>query len=279
MTTGTYEDLLLEKDGAIATITLNNPEKLNAISHKMRVSLSLAADEVAKDDEVRVVIVTGAGRGFCSGADVTAMLGGAGGTNEVSRYARSQVLRHFTDIFPNQIVRYFSDVFPMLNKPVIAAINGPCAGGGFSVALSCDIRIASETARFSVAQVARGLVPDAGMTFYLPHAIGMSSALKLMFTAEIIGAAEAERLGIVSQVVPPGELMKVARELAGKIAQQAPISVELTKKMVWRGLFDSLNRQRDLETWALQICHQTEDHKEAVRSFLEKRPPAPFKGR
>ncbi len=263
-----YEDLLVEKEGGIATITLNVPEKLNAVSKKMQMSLPLAGEEIAKDDEVRVVIVTGAGRGFCAGFDVTAMVGGAGGTTEVSRYELLQVTGWG-----------HADLFPKLNKPVIAAINGPCVGAGLSIALSCDIRIASETAKFGVAQVARALVPDVGMTFYLPHTIGMSSALKLMFTAEIIGAAEAERLGIVSQVVPPGELMKAARELAGKIAQQAPIPVELTKKIVWRSLFDSVNRQLDLETWAQQICFQTEDHKESARAFLEKRPPAPFKGK
>ncbi len=263
-----YEDLLLEKKEGIATITLNVPEKLNALTMKMRNSLPLAGDEIAKDDEVRVVIVTGAGRGFCAGADVTAMARGSGETPEVSRYELLQVTGWG-----------HADLFPKLNKPVIAAINGPCVGAGFSIALSCDIRIASETARFGVAQVARALVPDVGMTFYLPHTIGMSSALKLMFTAEIIGAAEAKRLGIVSRVVPPDELMKVTRELAEKIAQQAPIPVELTKRMVWRSMFDGLDRQLDLETWGARLCLQTEDSKEAVRAFLEKRAQPQFKGR
>jgi len=262
-----YEDLLLEKEGGIATITLNVPEKLNALTRKMSRSLPLVADDIAKDEEVRVVIVTGAGRGFCSGADVTAMARGSG-TTQPSLYERLQVIG-----WPHY------DVFPRLNKPVIAAINGACVGGGFSLALSCDIRIASETARFGVAQVARALVPDYGLTYYLPLAIGMSRALELMFTAEIIDAAEAERLGIVSRVVSPDELMKVTRELAAKIAQQAPIPVELTKKMVWQGLFDDLTRQIDLETGAQQICFQTEDFRDSVRAFLEKQPQPQFKGR
>ena len=262
-----YEDLLLEKEGGIATITLNVPEKLNALTRKMSRSLPLVADDIAKDEEVRVVIVTGAGRGFCSGADVTAMVRGSG-TTQPSLYERLQVIG-----WPHY------DVFPRLNKPVIAAINGACVGGGFSLALSCDIRIASETARFGVAQVARALVPDYGLTHYLPLAIGLSRALELMFTAEIIDAAEAERLGIVSRVVSPDELMKVTRELAAKIAQQAPIPVELTKKMVWQGLFDDLTRQIDLETGAQQICFQTEDFRDSVRAFLEKQPQPQFKGR
>jgi len=261
-----YKDLLLEKKDGIATLTLNVPDKLNALSRKMSTSLVAAADEIAQDDEVRVVIVTGAGRGFCSGADVSAMAARPA-TTTPPRYERLQGTG-----WP------IADVFPKLNKPVIAAINGPCVGAGFSLALSCDIRIASEMARFGVAQVARALVPDYGMTFYLPLAIGISRALELMFTGEMITAVEAERLGIVSRVVPPDELMKVTRELATRIAQQAPFSVELTKKMVWRGLFDGITRQIDLESYGIRIAQQTEDHQEGIRAFLEKRPPQ-FKGK
>ncbi len=263
-----YEDLLLEKKDGIATITLNVPEKLNPITRKMGRSLSLAADEIAKDDEIRVVIVTGAGRGFSSGADVSAMQSRSGEAAEVSRYTQLQTVG-----WP------FADVFPRLNKPVIAAINGPCVGGGFSLALSCDIRIASETARFGVAQVARALVPDWGMTHYLPLAVGLSRTLELMFTTEIVNAAEAERLGIVSRVVPSDDLVKVVRELAAKIAQQPPVSIELAKKMVWRGLMEGLTRQLDLETQAARIAGQTEDHRESVSAFLEKRPQPQFKGK
>ncbi|MFC1861900.1 enoyl-CoA hydratase/isomerase family protein [Chloroflexota bacterium] len=264
----TYGDLLLEKERGIATITLNVPGKLNALTEKMRMNLPLAVDEIAKDDEVRVVIVTGAGRGFCSGADVTAMAKRSGDGTEIPRHTRLQILG-----WP------FVDVFPKLNKPVIAAINGPCVGGGFSLALSCDIRIASETARFGVLQIARALVPDFGITHHLPNIVGTSKALELMFTGELISAAEAEQLGIVSRVVPPDELMKAVRELAARIAQQAPIPVELTKKIIWRGLLEDLTRQLDLETYAQQICLGTEDHQESVRAFLEKRPQPLFKGK
>ena len=264
----TYEDLLLEKDGAIATITLNVPEKLNALTRNMSRSLPLVTDDIAKDEEVRVVIVTGAGRGFCSGADVAAMASRGSSATQPSQYERLQVTG-----WPHY------DVFPKLNKPVIAAINGPCVGGGLALALSCDIRIASETARFGVAQIARALVPDYGLTYYLPLAIGLSKALELMFTAEIFDAARAERLGLVSRVVSADELMEVSRELASRIAQQAPIPVGLTKKMVWRDLFDSLTRQIDLETHSQQICFETEDHKESVRAFLEKQPQPQFKGK
>ena len=264
-----YEDLLLEKEGVIATLTLNAPQKLNALTRKMQTSLPLAVDEIAKDDEVRVVIVTGAGRGFCAGADVSAMA--ARDTGEAPEMPLHMRIKHLG--WPH------ADAFPKLNKPVIAAINGPCVGGGFSLAMSCDIRIASEAAKFSAIWISHALVPDWGATYLLPRIVGMSKALELMFTGDIFTAADAERLGIISRVVPPGDLMKVTRELANKIAQQAPIPVSLAKKMVWRGLFDGLTRQLDLETWAQAICHDTEDHKESVRAFMEKRPLPQFKGR
>ncbi len=263
-----YEDLLLEKDDSgIATLTLNVPSKLNAITVKMGMNLLLVVDEVARDDNVRVLIVTGAGRGFCSGADVSALqlLTGAA---EQSRFRKLQVTG-----WP------VADIFPRLLKPTIAAINGPCVGGGLSLALSCDIRIASDTARFGAAQVARALVPDFGLTFYLPMAAGMSSALELMYTAELIDAAEALRIGLVSRVVPPDDLIKTTMELANKIIKQAPLSIELTKKMVWRGLSDRLARQLDLETDSIRICQQSDDHHESVRAFLEKKPLPKFKGR
>lgn len=263
-----YEDLLLKKDNCgIATLTLNVPNKLNALTAKMRMNLPLAVDEVARDDNIRVLIITGAGRGFCSGADVSAMQALIG-TAEQSRFNRLQVTG-----WP------VADIFPRLLKPTIAAINGPCVGAGLSLALSCDIRIASETAGFGVAQVARALVPDYGLTCYLPLAAGMSNALELMYTAELIDAARALQIGLVSRVVPPDGLMKTARELASKIVQQAPLSVELTKKMMWRGLFDRLARQLDLETDSIRICRQSEDHREKVKAFLEKRPRPRRKGK
>ena len=270
-----YEDLLLEKEEGIATITLNVPEKLNPITGKMGRSLSLATDEIASDNEVKVVIVTGAGRGFSSGADVSGMVSSQASPGQAAPAQTVEVPRQSRY---NVAGTPFADAFPRLSKPVIAAINGPCVGGGFSLALSRVIRIASEAARFGVAQVARGLNPDWGMTYYLPLAIGTSRALELMFTAEMIDAAEAERLGIVSRVVPHDELMKASRELATKIMQQPPIAVEMAKKIVWRSLFDGLNRQFDLESWALRICQQTEDFRESARAFMEKR-QAQFKGR
>jgi len=265
-----YEDLSLEKrEDGVAILTLNVPDKLNALSRKMSASLVSATDELAKDDDVRVVILTGAGRGFCSGADVSMMAGGTGSAaaERPPRYQRLQATG--APIY---------DLFPHLEKPVIAAINGACAGAGLSLALSCDIRMASENARFGVAQVARALLPDYGLSYYLPVAVGMSKAMELMFTAELIGAAEAERIGLVSKVVPPDELMKAADELASKIAAQPPISIEFSKRMVWRSRFDALAWQVDMESWGMRICSGTEDFRASVEAFMKKEPPPRYMG-
>ena len=265
-----YKDLLLDKrEDGVAVITLNQPEKLNALSLGMSQSLVLATDELAKDDDVRVVIVTGAGRGFCSGADVSMMAGAAGGD-------AAEILPRYQRLMVTGEPHY--DVFPKLEKPVIAAINGACVGGGLSLAMSCDIRIASENARFGVAQVARALVPDYGLTYYLPIAVGMSKALELMYTAELIDAAEAERIGLVSKVVPPDELMNAADELAQKILAQPPISVLFSKRMVWCSRFDDLARQADMESWGTRVCSMTEDFHASVESFMNKQPPPRYKG-
>ena len=156
-----YEDLVLEKKAGIATITLNAPDKMNALTAKMRESLPLAVQEVAKDDEVKVVIVTGAGRAFCAGGDIEGMKASADGTRKLSRYERFQVAGIG-----------WADVFPRLNKPVIAAVNGACVGAGLAIALSCDIRIVSEKAKFGSLFILRALVPDCGMSYFLPRAVG-----------------------------------------------------------------------------------------------------------
>lgn len=261
-----YQDLLLEKKDHIATVTLNVPQKLNALTRAMSLSIGKVAEDLAHDDQIRVVIVTGTGRGFCSGADVSMMA--SRGSGAPARSDQLQFIGH-----PH------ADAFPKLNKPVIAAINGPCAGGGLSLALSCDIRIASETARFGAAQVARGLVPDYGMTMYLPLIAGVANAFKIMYTAELFGAAEAKEMGIISQVVPADKLMPTVLELANKIAQNPPYSLELTKLLVWRGLMDNLSRQLDLETWAQRICFTTEDHRASVQAFMNKLPTPKYQGR
>lgn len=261
-----YEDLLVEKADGIATVTFNAPDKLNAFTLKMRRSIMLATNDLAMDDEVRVVIVTGAGRAFSAGGDLEAMKARIEGRLVETRYERLQQ------------VGYWGNAFVKLEKPVIAALNGPTVGAGLAIALSCDIRIASEKAKFGSVYVHRALVPDCGLTFYLPRLLGISKALELMFSGEIFDAEKAKALGIVNQLVPHDELMKVVREMAAKFAQQPPISLSLTKRLVYRSMLDDIDRHIDMETYGQNLCHHTEDFAESMNAFLEKRPQPPFKG-
>ncbi len=260
----TYEALLLEKKDGIATITLNNPDKLNALTVAMSNSLAKVLDEARSDDDIKVLILTGAGRGFCSGATMNAARL-AGEEEGATPFLLARLGRQ----------RFFLWGF---EKPTIAAINGVAAGGGLGLALSCDIRIAAESARFIPIWVRRGLFAADGATYFLPRIVGVAKALELMYTGDTIDAREAERIGLVNRVVPDDELMKATRELATKIAQGPSISIRLIKRAVYRDILGELPIKMDFESYAISICSQTEDRKEGIRSFLEKRQPH-FKGK
>jgi len=261
-----FKDLIVEYKDAVAVITLNLPEKLNPLT-EMRKNLLIAATELARDDNVRVIIVIGAGRAFSAGGDVESMKARIEGTYTQTRYER---LRE---------TGYGQDIFFKIDKPVIAAINGVAVGAGFSLALTCDIRIASEIARFGSVFISRGLVPDCSLTYFLPRVVGTSKALEMMFTGKIIDAHEAKQLGIVSEVVRHEELMDKTLALATEIAAQPPNALELTKKLVYRSMLDDISRHMDLETYAQQMCMRTEDFRESVAAFLEKKPQPKFTGK
>jgi len=198
-----YKDLILERDSDIAILTFNRPEKMNAISINIRESLPVVFREVQEDDSLKVLILTGAGRGFCSGADVA---------NQAARIAGQKV-----EASRKALLRLAGSLmlaFEKINKPVIAAVNGIAAGIGLTIALACDIRVASREARFSAVWVRRGLIPDGGATYLLPMIVGIDKALELSFTGEIIDAQEAERIRLVTKVVPHNELMTRTKELA-----------------------------------------------------------------
>ena len=256
-----YQGLILEKEEGIATLTLNRPEKLKAIVLALAESVAKALEEVNNDKGVRVLIVTGAGRAFCAGVNVAAL-------EAIARMST----REFTDF-----TRIFSVAYRELKRPTIAAINGLVIGMGVSIAMACDVRIASEEARFSLAQVKRGIVPDCGATYFLPRLVGTAKAIELAVTGDTIDAEEAERIGLVNKVVPPGEVAKVARELADKIAKGPPITIELAKRAIYRGTSNDLEQQLEFESFAQNICFRTGDHQEGIRSFFEKRDPL-FKG-
>ena len=262
-----YEDIIMKKEGNIATMIMNRPDKMNAASLKMRQEMPAALDEVDKDDDIRVLILTGAGdRAFCAGADVGAQAARIAG--EVQVVPRRQITER---------LGWFVPRFREIRVPTIAAVNGVAAGVGLSYALICDIRIASDKARFSCAWTNRGLIPDGGATYLLPQIIGVEKALELIYTGGMIDAQEALRIGLVSHVVPHDDLMKEVGELAKKIAAGPPIALEFAKYGVYRGLETDLQTALDYESYAQKVCMVTEDHKEGVKSFLEKR-KAEFKG-
>jgi 2-(1,2-epoxy-1,2-dihydrophenyl)acetyl-CoA isomerase len=254
-----YEGILFEKKDGIATVTLNSPDKLNAISFKMRDSLMQVIDDLGKDDSVKVVILTGAGRGFCAGADLSEL---AGGTRpEPSIYEQLQGVPR-----PS---------FFKLEKPVIAAVNGACVGAGLSLALTCDIRIASDKAKFGSAFIKLGAPPDNGMTYWLPKIIGHANALEFLLTGKIVMGTEAKQIGLVNQVVPGEELMKVSQEMAVQIAQYPVLALALTKRLVYRSMISDAARQLDFENWAGGLTMQSQANKEAMNAFGDKKPAQP----
>ena len=261
-----YKDLILERDGNVAILTLNRPDKLNAINDNMRRYLPLALQEIQEDDGLRALIITGAGRGFCAGADVAGQASRLAGTQ--SEASRKLILK---------LAGTLVLAFDKINKPVIAAVNGIAAGVGLSLALACDIRIASTNARFAALWVKRGLIPDGGATYLLPLFLGLEKALELSFTGDVIDAAEAERMRLTSKVVPHDDLMTKAKELANRIAKMPPISVELTKMVMWEEIRSKLHKQLLFENYAQNVCRKTQDHKEGVQAFIEKRESI-FKG-
>ncbi|MFQ5874712.1 MAG: enoyl-CoA hydratase/isomerase family protein [Dehalococcoidia bacterium] len=257
-----YKDIICEKEKPLATIILNRPDKLNAYTYNMGQEVVKALEEAEKDRNIRVVVFTGAGRGFCAGRD----LGDSGGHRVIDP------LHHETAMGP-QIKK-----LSVFDKPVIAAINGVAAGGGLSLAMACDIRIASDRARFSQIFIKRGLL-DNGSTWLLPKLVGLGMACELAFTGDIIDAAEADRIGLVNRVVPHDDLLTVVRELATRIANNPPITVRLTKRALHQGaVSNDLLPHMELEHHYAAISGATEDSKEATRAFLEKREPV-FKGK
>lgn len=263
-----FKNILLQKENHVATLVFNRPEKMNTISMEMREEIVAALGQVNEDDDARVLVLTGAGdRAFCAGVDVGVMSDRiAGKVEEPSR-------RKIT-----QRIGWHIPKLRELRTPTIAAINGVAAGMGVSFITACDIRIASDKSRYTCAWVNRGLVPDGGVTYLLPQIVGIEKALEMFYTGDVIDAQEALRIRLVGRVVPHDELMKVVKELADKIAAGPPIAHEMAKYGVYRGLDSDIKGTLDFESYAVKVCTATEDFKEGVKSFMEKRKPD-FQGR
>ena len=263
----TYQSLLFEVQERIATLTLNRPDRLNALGGTLREDLYDAVLKCGADAGVRSIVITGAGRGFCSGGDVKAM----------SERDRSGEAAPASERFPPSRDRIF---LAMRDgpKPIIAAVNGAAAGAGMNLALACDLRIASTAAKFSQAFVKRGLHPDWGGTYFLPRIVGIAKACELIFTGETIDAKEALRLGIVTALYEPEALMPKALALARKIADGPPIAISGAKRAIYHNQDVDLRAALEFETFAQNVSRETEDAKEGVRAFMEKR-AAVFRGR
>lgn len=258
-----FEQIRYEVADGVLTITLNRPDRLNAFTETMMNELIAAFDASDADDDVRAVIVTGAGRGFCAGAD----LGAGGGTfNWKGRAADGEVPR---DGGGRVVLRIFDSL-----KPVIAAINGPAVGVGITMTLPMDIRLAADGAKIGFVFARRGIVPEAASSWFLPRLVGISQAMEWAATGRVFTADEAQRGGLVRSVHPPGELLAAAAELAREIADNtAPVSVALARKLMWRGLGAAhpMAAHR-ADSRAMFSRGQSQDAIEGVTSFLEKRP-------
>lgn len=260
--TESQSKLLIENDGAVRTLRLNRPDSLNALDDDLLTALGRAVADADKDKSVRCVVLTGAGRGFCSGQDLAAV---------AARYSTDKPIEmgpHLRERYNPVITRLRT-----IEKPVIASVNGVAAGAGCSLALACDIRIAAESASFIEAFVNVGLVPDSGSTFTLPRLIGIARATEMAFTGRKVLSAEALQMGLVTQVVPDNELSAATKKLADKLAGLPTRAIGLTKRAMNASWLSDLETQLDYEAMLQTTAGQTRDHREGVAAFLEKRPP------
>ncbi len=261
-----YEAIIFSIDGAIATIRLNRPEKLNAFGGPMRDEILDAMDTVFADDRIRVLIVTGEGRGFSAGGDI----------HHLKQLRESKDETGFRSLLAKG--QMITRRMRALSKPVIAAVNGPCAGAGFSFALGCDIRIASDAATFGPSFALIGLHPDWGGSWFLPRLVGTAKACELIFTGTMISAQDAEKIGLVNRVVPHQELMPSVLELAGKMAKNPRGVLRLAKESVYRSVTSDLETAFARENEVQLECFYSEDFLEGLTAFVERRKPE-FKGR
>jgi enoyl-CoA hydratase/carnithine racemase len=266
---GSAPEVLYEVEGGIATITLNRPERMNAISGPMLAKLAQDLLKANADPDVRVVLLTGAGRAFCVGLDLVDATQGAG----IGSAAQAQSVSVNLDLRNTPPTILFN-----LDKPTICALNGAAAGYGLDTALGCDIRIMGESSKLAAAFVKRGVVPESGGTWLLPRLVGWSKAAELIFTGRTLSAADSLALGLASEVVPDADLMARARAVAAEIAANAPLAVQSAKRLMRMGLEETFNDHvHHVYLQFLQLV-RTQDFREGMTSFLEKR-PADFQGR
>ena len=255
-----FQHVLVEKEGTVAVVTLNRPKQLNALSYELVKELSIAMEAFDQDPEVRVMILTGGERVFAAGADIKEM---ADATS-------------FDEVLTGRLAN--RDKINKLSKPVIAAVSGYALGGGCELAMSCDLIIASETARFGQPEMNIGTIPGSGGTQRLTRTVGKYRAMEWVLTGEPIGAVEAERCGLVNRIVPVENLLEEAKTLAKKIAAKSPLAVKLAKEAILKSLNTPLDEGLEFERKSFYVLFGSEDRKEGMKAFTEKRKPE-FKGK
>ena len=255
-----YENVIVEKDGAVAVVTLNRPQQLNALSYAVFKDLSLAMQELDRDDQVRVIIVTGGQKVFAAGADIKEMADRG----------------PFDERLQERLA--YRDRINKISKPLIAAVSGFALGGGCELAMSCDIVIAAENARFGQPEINLGIIPGSGATQRLSRLVGKHRAMEMMLTGEFMSAADAERFGLVNRVVPLEMLMDEAKGIANKIAAKPALAVKAAKEAVLKSANLPLDEGLDFERKAFWLLFASEDRSEGMKAFLEKRKPQ-FKGK
>jgi enoyl-CoA hydratase/carnithine racemase len=274
------QETLYNVANRVATITLNRPDKLNAWTPLMESEVRSHMENAEQDDEVRVIVVTGAGRGFCAGADMSLLSAVAErglDYRDLDDRGREQVLRDGANrregAAPDFQKKY--SYFPAIGKPVIAAINGPVVGLGLVITLYCDLRLASDASRFSTTFARRGLIAEYGMAWMLPRIVGIANALDLLFSARTINAGEALRMGLVNRVFPQETFLEKAQQSAQELASTvSPRSLRIIKRQVYEAMSQPLAEAFDISVREMMACFLTEDFKEGVAHFVEKRPSA-----
>ena len=278
-----YETVIYEKRDMVAKITLNRPQRLNALNYKLaNEDLPQAIGEAARDDDVRAVVITGAGRAFCAGADFRYSEVRAGEVApEVAEEARAvgRELGTYMDTgnVLHILVREVILGLQRMGKPTIAMVNGAAVGGGFELALACDMRIGSENARFRMVFTTIGITPGAGGVWALPRIVGLSKTCKIVFSGDFVEAEEAYKIGLLDDLVPAERLEEETMAFARRLAQGPPIALRLDKMMIYKGLETDLETALAFQTACENITLHSQDHVEGIRAFAEKRKPS-FRG-
>ena len=261
-----FETLILERRGHVGVLTLNRPERLNAINRVMMGEMTAAVAQVRDDDEIRALVVTGAGKGFCAGAD---LMGAGQAVAGDAPPAQSQ----FDRLDEMGWVGRWAMMWSTLDKPVIGAINGVCAGAGMSTALACDVRIGCEASRFKSVFIERSLSPDSGLSFFLPRIVGYAAAADIIFTSRAVEADEALRLGLLNRMVPAAELLEAAVAYENEMTRWPPVALRVSKRVLQHSVEAGLEASLRYESAGLGYARRApNDVKESRASFLEKRP-------